>query len=245
MPARPTSPCWSPRISQECQDFTKLRLSAERGATTPRCFCALTTRIAHARSLVEIGERAEAPLRALREGRQQIRHDAGHGASKRHVAVEERDGSAWRKDGETLPINAMQDAARRRIGHHHQRRVLSICARKPCPRPAIFKLGMVYPLPMELHPRTFARTVDRLVVVEELEPFIETRDRRLRASPARARSLHRLQGELTPPDRVRRVLVRVRTMPKVRGRIHPGRPPVLCPGCPHRGAVLCAQQAEA
>ncbi len=106
------------------------------------------------------------------------------------------------------------------------------------PEASILKLGWSYPFPDQLI-RQFARTVDQLLVVEELDPFLEEHIRSLGITAVGKAIVPRV-GELTPGK-----LMQVRA--RLEGREHalpepapeaqdlPPRPPVLCPGCPHRG----------
>ena len=109
------------------------------------------------------------------------------------------------------------------------------------PSASVLKLGMSWPISEELV-REFAASVDRLIVIEELDPFIEEAVR-LMGIPVEGKSIFPLIGELDPrvvresavaagllPETAHIPLVNVDAGPL------PARPPVLCPGCPHRGA---------
>jgi indolepyruvate ferredoxin oxidoreductase alpha subunit len=96
------------------------------------------------------------------------------------------------------------------------------------PEASVLKLGMTHPLPVELI-RTFAGTVDRCLVVEEGDPYLYEAMRTAGIEVENMPSMYRL-GELNV-DRVRRILDND-TSPEAKPV--PGKPPVLCPGCPHR-----------
>lgn len=101
-------------------------------------------------------------------------------------------------------------------------------AREAAPEACILKLGMTYPLPMKAI-RAFVESVDRCVVVEEGDPYLATAIRAAGIPVEDKPGMYRF-GEFTV-ERVRRILARDETpepVPK------PGKPPQLCPGCPHR-----------
>ena len=105
--------------------------------------------------------------------------------------------------------------------------------REAFPNASVFKIGMVYPLPIE-RIRAFAAKVDRLYVIEELDPFIETAMRAAGIAIAGGKDRTGLLGELSQ-YRVRRAMGASLPPTKTLGENLPGRPPVMCAGCPHRG----------
>jgi indolepyruvate ferredoxin oxidoreductase alpha subunit len=123
--------------------------------------------------------------------------------------------------------------------------------REALPGAPVLKLGMPYPLPRELVAR-FAREVERVIVVEELEPFLHAQLRSLGVEAERLPDSFRV-GELTPvrvADGLRQLGVEVEGLHGTRGALPPIAPlpprrPVLCPGCGHRAvfAVLAEMGA--
>ncbi len=114
-------------------------------------------------------------------------------------------------------------------------------AKEVFPNAAILHLGMTWPLP-EMLIRKFAASVKRLIVIEELDPFIEEAVR-LMGLPAEGKSIFPILGEFNPRI-VRECAIQAGLLPESAhipvpetevGQL-PSRPPVLCPGCPHRGA---------
>jgi indolepyruvate ferredoxin oxidoreductase alpha subunit len=113
-------------------------------------------------------------------------------------------------------------------------------AKEVCPTASILRLGMTWPLPVNLI-RQFASTVDQLIVIEELDPFIEEAVR-LMGVTVEGKSIFPLVGELNPRI-VRESAIKAGILPEsahvplpeVEVGPLPARPPVLCPGCPHRG----------
>ena len=113
-------------------------------------------------------------------------------------------------------------------------------AKEIFPNASILRLGMTWPLPEQLI-RRFTATVERLIVIEELDPFIEEAVR-LMGIPVEGKSIFPLIGELDPRV-VRESAIKAGLLlesahiplPGVDVGPLPARPPVLCPGCPHRG----------
>jgi indolepyruvate ferredoxin oxidoreductase alpha subunit len=124
-------------------------------------------------------------------------------------------------------------------------------AREVFPDASTLKLGMVYPLPPNLI-RKFAAGVERLIVLEELDPFIEDQVRSMGIEVYQpegfqyplTKSIFPIEGELDPRV-VRMSAERAGLLPESEPEEFlsipqdlPVRPPVLCPGCPHRGAFF-------
>ncbi|MFC2029591.1 thiamine pyrophosphate-dependent enzyme [Chloroflexota bacterium] len=112
-------------------------------------------------------------------------------------------------------------------------------AKEIFPDTSILRLGMTYPLPPNLV-REFADKVKRLVVLEELDPFLEE-EIRLMGIGCEGKSIFPMCGEFDPRD-VRESAIKAGLLPTT-ARVPlaeldlpeiPARPPVLCPGCPHR-----------
>jgi indolepyruvate ferredoxin oxidoreductase alpha subunit len=125
-------------------------------------------------------------------------------------------------------------------------------AREVFPDASVLKLGMTYPLP-ERTIREFAAQVDRLIVVEELDPFIEE-GIRLMGIEVEGKSIFPLCGELDPAV-VRRCAIEAGLLPQPveadgsppatdSGPPLPARPPLLCPGCPHRGMFVVTNKLK-
>ncbi len=219
-------PMLEPADSAECRDFAKLAFQLSEELDTP-VFLRLTTRIAHARSAVVPEKRTELPLRAYqKDAMKYVMMPAM--AKKRHPKVEARE-AFLAEAANHMPINRveMRDT---QIGV-----ITSGCCyqyvRDALPNTSILKLGLVYPLPMELI-ADFAKKVDRLIVVEELEGLIE-KDVKAAGISCKGKEYTGLQGELSV-SRLQQALLGQKPVTGERRSI-PARPPVLCPGCPHRG----------
>ena len=97
---------------------------------------------------------------------------------------------------------------------------------------SVLKLGMAWPMPVQKI-KDFAAKVDRLIVVEELDPFIEEHVRQL-GLEVEGKSIFSLLGEFSQ-NLVAEKLGKKADCGKCLDEVIPGRPPVMCPGCPHRG----------
>ena len=219
-------PMLEPADSQECLDFTKLAFELSEQYDTP-VLVRLTTRVAHARSLVELHDRE--PYQIKEYKRDIMKNVMMPGmARSRHIIVE----SQLKKlmsDANTMPINYIKQGNGKLgvvtsgISYQYVQDAL--------PDADVFKLGMVYPLPIEAL-RHFAARFDKLYVVEELEPFIEDAMKAAGIACVGA-DLFGVQGELgaqVVAEKIAGVAA-----PKPPEENLPVRPPVMCPGCPHRG----------
>ena len=114
-------------------------------------------------------------------------------------------------------------------------------AREAMPNASFLKLGMVWPLPEKLI-REFASRVKRLVVIEDLDPFIEEAIR-LMGIPVEGKELTGICGELSP-ETVETALTGSSSAKSI-GSIDmelPLRPPNMCPGCPHRATFTALKK---
>ena len=219
-------PMLEPANSQECKDFTMLAFNLSEELDTP-VFLRLTTRIAHARSVVSLGDREEVGVKPYQKDAMKYVMMPGM-ARKRHVQVEKRE-EFLAEAANQMPINVVK-LRDTKVG------VITsgVCyqyVRDALPNASTLKLGMVYPLPMKLI-ADFAKQVDRLIVIEELEGLIE-RDVKAAGIAVEGKKFTGLQGELSV-EKLKNTILGT-PMPAESGADLPGRPPVLCPGCPHRG----------
>ncbi len=219
-------PMLEPADSAECRDYTKLAFQMSEELDTP-VFVRLTTRISHARSAVTLGERDASGVKPYRKDPMKYVMMPGM-ARKRHLQVEKRE-ALLAEAADKMPVNAVE------LRNPELGVVTSgVCyqyVRDALPDASTLKLGMVYPLPMK-RIAEFAGKVKRLVVVEELEGLIE-KDIRAAGIACEGKALTGLQGELSV-ERVKSAVLGV-PAPAAAADDLPARPPVLCPGCPHRG----------
>jgi len=227
-------PIFEPSDSQEAKDFLILAMQVSEQFKTP-AILRTTTRVSHSRSLVEIGERAS-PGKPVGFAKNPSRFvPIPVWGRPMRVRVEERLKSL-QKISESSPVNRIRWRDRNlgiissSIAYQY--------AREVWPDASFLKLGMSYPFPDALI-REFAAGVSSLLVVEELDDFIEEHVKALGLT-CRGRDVVSGIMELSV-DRLRSSKARLEgrdvaePKPSPFSEGLPPRPPVLCPGCPHRG----------
>ncbi len=236
-------PLLEPTDSAEAKEFLKTAFELSERFDTPVLF-RTTTRISHSKSLVEMGERtASDPITVLEKATKKYTMLPSN-AAPRHPLVEQRLVD-MAELAETTPLNRMEmgDA---RVGIIASGAAYQY-AREAFPEASFLKLGMTYPLPPRLI-ADFRAQVDRLYVLEELDPFLEELIRLMGITVDGGKNLFSMCGELEP-GLIARVLHEdgapgvdsaLLVTPQAGATDLPGRPPTLCPGCSHRGlfAVL-------
>ncbi len=233
-------PLLEPADSQETLEMVKEAYSISEEYDTP-VLVILTTRISHGKSPVILGERNEVPTKEFVRNTAKYVMVPGH-ARKRHVFVEERT-KRLAALSEESPFNRIIKGSSK-IGIISNG-VASQYAMEVMPDASFLLLGMTNPLPENLI-RTFAESVETLYVVEELEPYIEEFVRQLGIEViGKLGGDERFPrcGELNP-ELVRKGLTGVepRSSRIPENVPIPMRPPVLCPGCPHRGFFQIANK---
>jgi indolepyruvate ferredoxin oxidoreductase alpha subunit len=242
-------PCLDPSDSQDSRDFMMAAFDLSERFDTP-VILRMTTRICHTSGGVEVGE-----MRAVQPEPGKYPRNVGKyvmvpaNARKRHAVIEHRI-LELSEFAENCPLNRVEWRGTELgiitggIAYQYARDVF--------PDASTLKLGMVYPLPAELI-RRFAAGVQRVIVMEELDPFIEDQVRSMGVELFRpdgfqypmTKSVFPITGELDPLV-VRKSAEKAGLLP-ASGEVQdslaapadlPVRPPVLCPGCPHRGAFF-------
>ena len=240
-------PCLEPSDSQEAKDLVGAALSISEEFDTP-VMLRTTTRIAHSYTLVELGwreveERSEPPPYRV-DTRKYVMVPGN--ARRRHPVIEERIVRLARF-AETFPYNRMEMGDRSLgivtcgVAYQYAKEVFKDAS--------ILKLGMTYPLPPEMV-RAFAAQVDRLIVLEELDPFIEE-EIRLMGVEVEGKNIFPICGEFNPQvvrdSAIQAGLLaesaRVEVKEPEKGPLPP-RPPILCPGCPHRGVFYVTKKLK-
>lgn len=226
-------PMLEPADSQECKDYMKLAYRLSEEYDTP-VFLRLTTRLAHSRSPVETGEREEKEAVPYKKDYMKYVMMPGM-AKKRHVFVEEREKRLADKAGE-MPVNRVEMRGKD-LG--------VICGgvvyqyvREALPDASVLKLGLTYPI-NEKQIRDFVSQVKRAVVIEELEPVLE-KEIRAMGIEVTGKDQTGLQGELSAA-RIAELFGQENSAP-ISPKALPARPPVLCPGCPHRATFFVFNQ---
>ena len=222
-------PMLEPADSGEALAFARLAYDLSEACDCP-VFLKMCTRVAHSQSLVETAGRVTPPEKPYEKNIAKYVMMPGN-AIRRHPIVEERTRKLIAFAEET-DINRVEAGKDRAIGFitssTSYQYVKEVCGDAY----PILKLGMVWPLP-EKKLRDFAASVQRLIVVEELDPFIEEHCRNL-GLKVEGKSLFPLEGELSQTIVAEKLGLAHESGPALQEAM-PGRPPVMCAGCPHRG----------
>ncbi len=221
-------PMLEPSDSAESREMAMLAFALSEQFDTP-VLLRMCTRIAHSQSLVSTEDRVEAPVKEYVKNPQKYIM-APANAIHRHPVVEERT-RRLTEYAEVSPLNRVEmgDTALGIICsgtcYRYVKEVFGVNA-------SVLKLGLVNPLPEALI-RDFAARVDRLVVIEELDPVIENHCRAMGLA-VEGKNLFPMVGEFS-----QNLIRRVFGLPVHEGACAdeaiPVRPPVMCAGCPHRG----------
>lgn len=231
-------PILEPADSQEAKDYARQAFALSEEFDTP-VMLRMTTRICHGRSVVELGERQPVPARPYRKSPQKYVMIPAY-ARARHASLEGERRFRLEQFSEAFEGNRME-LNDTRIGIVSSGVSLQY-AREAFPEASFLKLGMPHPLPEQLV-RDFAARVDRLYVVEELEPFLEDQLRAMGLEVTGKDALPRT-GELAPEIVRRAISGTVGQTGEAAGDL-PARPPALCPGCPHRGLFYALKKVRA
>jgi len=218
-------PVLEPSDSQEAKDFMKYAFDLSEKYDTP-VILRTTTRLSHSQGLVTLEERCE-PVDAEYE-RNPAKYVMMPGNAKhRHVYVEQRL-KDMAEDGCTMPINKveMKDT---KIGFITSG-IAYQYVKEACPDASVLKLGMVHPLPRKLI-EDFASKVETLYIFEELEPVFEEQIKSW-GIPCIGKEIFTVQGEYSA-NMLRKAVLKEEVVSKAPAQV-PARPPILCPGCPHR-----------
>lgn len=239
-------PLLEPADSADAKAFTAFAFDLSEAYDTP-VLVRTTTRVNHGSGVVAIGGRASAgperPPRAFRRDPAKYVMLPAHARARHPILLDRL--ARLAEAAEISPFNAVELRDRRvgvvtgGIAFQYVREVL--------PEASVLRLGFSFPLPMR-RIRDFAAAVDRLFVVEELEPVMEEA---LRAAglPVEGKAYFPRTGELTP-DLVREGFIRAGALPAPSRPPAPAspaspRPPVLCAGCPHSVPYMALRQLGA
>lgn len=218
-------PVLEPSDSAEAKEYTKLAFDLSEAYDTP-VIVRLTTRLSHSQGLVELAERQERETKPYERNIAKNVMMPGN-AIKRHVSVEARM-KRMAQDADTMAVNRVEyrDTSVGFItsGIPYQ------YVREAMPDASVLKLGLVHPLPKKLI-EEFASRVDTLYIFEELEPVIEEQVKSWGIKVI-GKEIFTVQGEYSA-NLLRRAVLHEDT-DAVQAVAVPARPPILCPGCPHR-----------
>lgn len=218
-------PVIEPSDSAEAKDFFKTAFELSEQFDRPFIF-RTTTRLAHSQGLVELCGRVEPEDKPYEKNVTKNVMMPGN-AKIRHIEIEKRN-LELAEAANTLPINEVEMNDTRigviTSGIPYQ------YVKEALPDASVLKLGMVNPLPRKLI-EDFASKVDTLYIVEELDPVIEEQVKSW-GIKAIGKEIFTVQGEYSA-NMLREAILKQDLDLKEPAKA-PGRPPILCPGCPHR-----------
>ena len=222
-------PMVEPADSAEGLAFAQMAYELSERFDTP-VLLKMCTRVSHSQSVVEPGERVQAPAKPYEKNGAKYIMMPGN-AKRRHPVVEDRT-KALTEYAETAPFNRVEPGSDHSLGILTASTSYQYVKEVVGDRYPVFKLGLAWPMP-EQAIRDFAASVDKLVVVEELDGFIEDHCRNLGLNPV-GKDTFSCIDELSQNIVAAKLGCPVHTGPKLDVNI-PARPPVMCAGCPHRG----------
>ncbi|CAD7837946.1 MAG: Indolepyruvate oxidoreductase subunit IorA (EC 1.2.7.8) [Olavius algarvensis Gamma 3 endosymbiont] len=235
-------PILEPADAQEALDFTRLAFDLSESFDTP-VIVRGTTRLSHTRSLVQTGERVEKDSRGFDENPQKNVMIPGH-ARLRHSAL-------FRREEQLKQYLEQSELIRWEPGSEPVG-IVTLCTaytyvKELLPQAHVLKLGASYPLPAN-RLREFCAAVERVIVIEELEPIVEN-EMKLMGLKVEGKSLFPREGEFSP-DVIRAGLEQAGLLPASKPKPEPAvqampRPPLLCAGCPHTGAYMALRALNA
>ncbi|MCI6990303.1 MAG: indolepyruvate ferredoxin oxidoreductase subunit alpha [Clostridiales bacterium] len=221
-------PMLEPSDSQEALEFTKEAFCLSEEYHTP-VLVRMCTRISHSQSIVAQGNRQEVPRKPYVKDTQRVMMTTN--SLKAHYRVEERT-RAMTELAETTWLNRMELGEDTSLGiitsSTSYQYVREVFGDKAC----VLKLGLSWPMPVKKI-QDFAAKVDRVLVVEELEPIIENHCRQIGVAVTGKEKIP-MVDELTQGVIARSLGRSEKPVLTLEDPI-PGRPPVMCAGCPHRG----------
>ena len=218
-------PVIEPSDSAEAKDFFKTAFELSEQFDRPFIF-RTTTRLAHSQGLVELCDRVEPEDKPYEKNVTKNVMMPGN-AKIRHIEIEKRN-LELAEAANTLPINVVEmndtkiGVITSGIPYQYVKEAL--------PDASVLKLGMVNPLPRKLI-EDFASKVDTLYIVEELDPVIEEQVKSW-GIECTGKEIFTVQGEYSA-NMLREAILKQDLGLKEPAKA-PGRPPILCPGCPHR-----------
>ena len=221
-------PMLEPSDSAEALAFAKLAYDLSEEFDTP-VLLKMCTRVSHSQAVVETSARVEPPVKPYEKNIAKYVMMPGN-AKRRHPVVEERTRKliAW---AETAPVNRVEMGGTAlgvitdSTSYQYVKEVFGDSV-------SVLKLGMTNPLPVALI-KDFAAKVDKLAVVEELDPIIEDHCRKL-GLEVRGKDVLPMVDEFSQ-NLVAAALGGTVHTGKALSDAIPPRPPVMCAGCPHRG----------
>ena len=222
-------PMVEPADSSECKEFVAAAYELSEKFDTPMLY-RLTTRVAHSQSIVELDEPKNIPIKDYEKNIGKYVMMPGN-AKRRHPEVEKRI-SDMTEYAETTPLNRVEYGDKK-IGIITSGMCYNYVKEAFGDSVSVLKLGLVYPMPVKLI-KDFAAQVEKLYVIEELDPFIEEHCRNIGVDVI-GKELFPICYEFSTKQIKELITGKKENDFSTADEAVPVRPPVLCPGCPHRG----------
>ena len=226
-------PVLEPSDSFEAKEFMKQAFELSEQFDRPFVF-RTTTRLAHSQGVVELGERKEAADKPYEKNiKKTVMMPAN--AKLRHVEIEKRN-LELAEAANTLSVNRVEmndtkiGVITSGIPYQYVKEAL--------PKASVLKLGMVHPLPRKLI-EEFAAKVEKLYIIEELDPVIEEQVKSW-GIKAIGKEIFTVQGEYSA-NMIRQAVLLEKLELGTPAKV-PVRPPILCPGCPHRSVYYVVKK---
>ena len=218
-------PVVEPSNSNEAREFMKMAFELSEQFDRPFVY-RTTTRLAHSQGIVELTERREIEDKPyVKDVKRTVMMPVN--AKFRHVEIEKRN-EELAEAANTHPINQVEMKDKKigviTSGIPYQ------YVKEALPEASVCKLGLVNPLPRKLI-EEFAAKVENLYIVEELDPVIEEQVKAW-GIQCTGKEIFTVQGEYSA-NMIRQAVLGEKPEIKIPAEV-PGRPPILCPGCPHR-----------
>ena len=222
-------PMVEPSDSGECLEFTKLAYEFSEKFDTP-FILRLNTRVSHSQSIVETSDRVEVEVKPYEKDAAKHVMMPGN-ARPRHVVVEKRL-NTLREFAENCPFNKVIENPGAKVGIITSGPSFNYALEAFGDTASYLKLGLVNPLPEKLL-KDFTAKYETVYVIEELDPVIESHCKALGLN-VHGKDILPLCGEFSQELLSKLLLGKEPDCYTLDENI-PVRPPVLCPGCPHRG----------
>lgn len=227
-------PMVEPSDSAECKDFVKLAFELSEKFDAP-FIVRMSTRVAHSQCLVEMEDRQDDGLLAYEKNPQKYVMMPAY-AKARHVVVEERTRKLI-EYSEDCPFNRVEISDSAEFGVITNGAAYQYVKEALGDKASVLKLGMVNPLPEKLI-QDFAAKYEQIYVIEELDGIIEEHCRNIGVTNVKGKEIFGYIGELHQNVIAEKLLGKTTEYVELDENI-PVRPPVMCPGCPHRGLFYC------
>lgn len=228
-------PVIEPSDSSEAKEYIKMAFELSEQFDRPIVY-RTTTRLAHSQGLVTLEDRKVPEDKSYVKDIRKTVMMPGN-AKLRHVEIEKRN-KELAEAANTLPINRVEmndtkiGVITSGIPYQYVKEAL--------PNASVCKLGLVNPLPRKMI-EDFASKVDKLYIVEELDPVIEEQVKSWGIECV-GKDIFTVQGEYSANMIRERILGE--TLELDQPAAVPGRPPILCPGCPHRSVYYTLKKLK-